>query len=125
MADDIVDRLSEWSPSSCWSCGEWGCTNAAGHTIYCERDCVCDEHYDDTICPSPCRECGGDDVCDCGCHLDLSNEAADEIEALRRVVTALREAGFDGTSVERRDRMYGSGWATVHDALDALEARRG
>ena len=49
-----------------------------------------------------------------------------EIERLRAVVDALVARPFRGTSVERRDRMYGSGWADVHDALDAWqEARRG
>jgi hypothetical protein len=93
MTGDIAERLRTWSPSQCWSCGEWGCTNAAGHLIYCERDCVCDEHYDDIVCPSPCRECGGDDVCTCDCHLDLTTEAADEIELLRADVDRLRAAG--------------------------------
>lgn len=83
MSDGIVERIRAWSPSQCWSCGEWGCTNASRHPVGCERDCECDEHYDDTVCPSPCRECDGDDVCNCDCHVDYSGEAADEIERLR------------------------------------------
>lgn len=50
----------------------------------------------------------------------------DEIERLRAVVDALIARPFRGTSLERRDRMYGSDWEAVHDALDAWqEARRG
>lgn len=49
-----------------------------------------------------------------------------EIELLRAVVDALIARPFRGTSLERRDRMYGSDWEAVHDALDAWEeARRG
>ena len=48
-----------------------------------------------------------------------------EIELLDAVVQALVARPFRGSSLERRDRMYGSDWEAVHDALDALEARRG
>ena len=62
------------------------------------------------------------------------SEAAAEIERLRaerdaeraladQLARALLDGPFRG---DRRDRMYGSGWADVHDALDAWqEARRG
>lgn len=40
-----------------------------------------------------------------------------------QLARALLDGPFRG---DRRDRMYGSGWADVHDALDAWqEARRG
>jgi len=51
----------------------------------------------------------------------LMHEAAAEIERLSAVVNALLTRPFRGTSAERRDRMYGSDWDAVHDALDAYE----
>lgn len=63
--------------------------------------------------------------CKCQRYGCMHKQAADEIELLRAVVDALTARPFRGTSSERRDRMYGSDWEPVHDALDALEARCG
>lgn len=84
----LVASLRAWSPATCWHCSEWGCTNAAGHSTYCERDCSCDDH-DDDVCPAPCAECGGDSVCTCACHINYATEAADAIEHLTEYVRDL------------------------------------
>jgi hypothetical protein len=80
---DIVERLRDGGPSQCWSCGEWGCTNAAGHDVFCMGDCDCE-----TDCECVCSKCGGDTVCTCKCHewYDKVRDAADEIERLRAQV---------------------------------------
>ena len=69
-------------------------------------------------------------------HPDAA-DAADEIERLAterdeeraladKLARSLLDGSFRGNSSDRRDRMYGSGWAAVHDALDDWEeARRG
>jgi uncharacterized protein (DUF433 family) len=82
--DDLAARLRAWTPSQCWHCGEWGCVNAAGHDIDCVGECGCD-----TDCDCACSVCGGDAVCTCDCHTDLSNEAAEEIARLREAVATL------------------------------------
>ena len=52
----------------------------------------------------------------------LCEHAADEIEQLRALADQLARALLDGPfRGDRRDRMYGSGWAEVHNALDAYE----
>jgi hypothetical protein len=62
-----------------------------------------------------------------GCAVDpkLLDDAANEIEWLRSIVAATLNGPFRGTSEERRDRMYGSDWAEVQDALDRWEKSRG
>jgi len=45
----------------------------------------------------------------------------EEVTELRAVVDALLERPFRGTPAERRDRLYGSDWGPVHDALEAWE----
>lgn len=72
--DDLVTHLRAWSPSNCWGCGEWGCTNSAGHDTHCIAACDCDR-----MCPV----CGSDPVCVCDCHLNHADDAANEIERLR------------------------------------------
>ena len=65
----------------------------------------------------------------------LCDEAAVEIERLRaerdaervladRLAGALLDGPFRGGSLLRRDRMYGSDWEHVHNALDEWESRR-
>jgi hypothetical protein len=65
----------------------------------------------------------------------LCDEAAVEIKRLRaerdveralvdRLAGALLDRPFRGGSLLRRDRMYGSDWEDVHDALDAWESHR-
>ena len=62
-------------------------------------------------------------------------EAADEIERLRnerdteraltdQLARSLLDGSFRGNTNDRRDRMYGSGWEAVHDALAAYEKAR-
>lgn len=72
MTDDIVTRLTisgDHSPSQCWGCGEWGCTNSEGEPVpcYCEN------------------QCSHDNNCDCDCHEwnAIVNDAKSEIEHLR------------------------------------------
>lgn len=66
---------------------------------------------------------------------ELCDEAAVEIERLRaerdseralvdRLAGALLDGPFRGGSLSRLDRVYGSDWEDVHDALDAWESRR-
>lgn len=69
---DITDRLTTspgYSPSQCWSCGEWGCINSAGSYVpcLCELGCDCDN------------------ACCCNCHkwYVIVHEAKAEIERLR------------------------------------------
>lgn len=63
---------------------------------------------------------------DTACETDVCWEAADEIEQLRALADQLARALLDGPfRGDRRDRMYGSDWAEVHNALDAYEEARG
>jgi hypothetical protein len=76
--DDIVSRLTistGHSPSECWGCGEFGCTNSVGAYVpcYCEGKCDCDNE------------------CSCDCHewYVIVNDAKAEIERLRAEVARL------------------------------------
>jgi hypothetical protein len=77
--------------------------------------------------------CAADDLTPCGTCLTC--QAADEIERLRselnaeraladQLARALLNGSFRGNTNDRRDRMYGSGWEAVHDALDVYEETR-
>lgn len=101
---DIVERLRDGSPSQCWSCGEWGCTNAAGHDVFCMGDCECE-----VDCECVCSKCGGDPVCACECHEWYTKvlDAADEIEKLREAGDVLTEALQD---TERRHPCNCADW---------------
>lgn len=76
MSEDIVTRLTtteEHSPSECWGCGEWGCTNAAGDSVPVLCDCAEDPD-----------ECIHDNECACDCHTwyGIVQDAKAEIERL-------------------------------------------
>jgi len=55
--------------------------------------------------------------------LDALARREDEVAELRAVVDALLDRPFRGTPAERRDRLCGTDWTAVHDALDALTRR--
>lgn len=77
MSGDIVGRLrAESGPATCWSCGEWGCTNAAGQQV--PVLCPCEDDGCDCALTS-------DDECSCSCHRWSATvrAAADEVEQLR------------------------------------------
>jgi hypothetical protein len=90
---------------------------------------------DDIVTRLRIIHCAADDLTPCGTCLTC--QAADEIERLRnerdteraltdQLARSLLDGSFRGNINDRRDRMYGSGWEAVHNALDAYEkARRG
>lgn len=54
-------------------------------------------------------------------YLDAIIDSYEHNQLLQAVVDALVARPFRGTKNQRRQRMYGSDWEAVHDALDALE----
>lgn len=119
MSSDIVEQLREWTPSQCWSCGEWGCTNAAGHDIYCMGTCACE-----TDCECVCSTCGSDMECVCECHLNYSDAAAAEIERLRAAGEELVEALHDARRRHQCDCADGYDERTGTIAIAQWEAAR-
>lgn len=93
--DDIVVRLTTsigHSPSECWSCGEWGCTNSEGKEV----PCWCE------------NECSHDNNCNCNCHewYVIVNDAKAEIENLLEQNEYLKNV-VNSLLVESRQAKYG------------------